>query len=125
MDVFFIYMYICLYGFHDANTKYEIVTAGLSVYGLTQAPRLHFSLHVVSIVIFSLISSLNFLVDSFVAKFPFIVFIRISYIYIIRRRRVFLCTTSRRRLEYYSFVRILYMYLFIPMIERECHLLFV
>jgi hypothetical protein len=44
--------YIRSYGFHDANTKYEIVTAGLSVYGLSQAPRLHFSLHVVSIVIF-------------------------------------------------------------------------
>lgn len=57
---FYIYIYIIrLYGFHDANTKYEIVTAGLSVYGLAQAPRLHFSLHVVSIVIFSLIFALK------------------------------------------------------------------
>ena len=33
--------------------KYEIVAAGLSVYGLTQAPRSHFSLRVVSIRNFS------------------------------------------------------------------------
>lgn len=52
MDLFVFIYIIRLYGFHDANTKYEIVTAGLSVYGLAQAPRLHFSLHVVSIVIF-------------------------------------------------------------------------
>jgi hypothetical protein len=43
-------LFVCTVSIDDAKTKYEIETAGLSVYGLTQAPRLHFSSHAISIV---------------------------------------------------------------------------
>jgi hypothetical protein len=101
---------------HIANTKYKIVTAGLSVYDLAQAPRLHFSLHGLRMV-------WQFVI--FIScSFPFMNFIIFAAgggsfcIYDLTQAPSFAL--------YYVCVYI-YIYLFIPMIGRDRvhHLLFV